>query len=88
MKLDLNFNLLDIEGKEIEGLNAGKTVAKVLAQDTSGDALKMWDWAKKLHAGEELELDLSDFTKFRDYIKNSPSFTVLLKGQVLPLLIV
>lgn len=83
MKLDLNFELTDLAGQPIKDANAGKIVANALSQDSTGDALKFWDWATKLYNGKVLDLDASDIETFKNFIKNSQSLTILLKGQVL-----
>lgn len=83
MKLNLNFDLLDLTEKPIVGENAGRIVASVLASETKGDALKLWEWALKLHKGEELELDSSDSETLKNFIKNTDSLTIILKAQVL-----
>lgn len=85
MKLNLNFNLKDLQGQEIQDANAGKAIASALAQESKGDALKFWDWATKLYKGIELDLDASDAETLKNFVKNNESLTILLKGQVLPL---
>lgn len=85
MKLDLNFELKDLEGKEIKGANAGKLLSNTLISETKGDALKYWDWANKLYNGKSLEIDLSDAEVLKNFIKQHEGFTVIFKAQVLPL---
>jgi len=51
MKIDLNFNLLDLDGNIIENANAGKVIANSLVQQSKGDALKFWEWALALNKG-------------------------------------
>lgn len=83
MKLDLNFELKDLQGNPIADANAGKIIANGLVGESQGDPLKYWDWATKLYNGKELDLDESDTETLKNYIKNSQGFTVLLKSQVL-----
>lgn len=83
MKLNLNFDLLDLSEKPIVGENAGQIIASTLARATQGDALKFWGWALKLQKGEELELDNSDSETLKNFIKNNDSLTIILKAQVL-----
>jgi hypothetical protein len=83
MKINLNHNLLGLDGKEIAESNLGKLIASVLASSNKGDAAKMWHWATKLHAGEELELDPSDVETLKGFIKENEQLTVLSKAQVL-----
>jgi len=54
MKLNFNFNLTDLDGKELEGANAGKLLANTLIQQTKGDAVKYWEWALALNKGDIL----------------------------------
>lgn len=83
MKIDLNCNLLDLEGQEVENTNAGKLVAQTLVQGTKGDALKFWDWAVALNKGEVLDLDSSDQETFKNFIKENESITIFAKAQIL-----
>lgn len=83
MKLNLNHNLLGLDGQEIADSNLGKLVANVLATTNKGDAAKMWHWALKLHAGEELELDPTDAETLKSFIKENEQLTVLAKAQFL-----
>ena len=52
MKLNFNFNLTDLDGLPIENANAGKVVANSLVQQSTGDALKFWEWALALNKGK------------------------------------
>ena len=83
MKIDLNCNLLDLEGQEVENTNAGKLVAQTLVQGTKGDALKFWDWAVALNKGEVLDLDSSDQETFKNFVKDSEVITIFAKAQIL-----
>jgi hypothetical protein len=83
MKLNLNHSLIGLDGKEIAESNLGKLVANILATSNKGDAAKMWHWALKLHAGEELELDPSDVETLKTFIKENEQLTVLSKAQAL-----
>ncbi len=81
--LNLNFSLKDLDGKDIEKSNAGKTIANALASASKGDAVKYWGWALNLNEGKELSLDKSDKDLLKNFVKDHESFTVLLKAQVL-----
>jgi hypothetical protein len=83
MKIDLNFNLADLDGNAIDNTNAGKLVAQTLVQQTKGDALKFWDWAVALNKGEVLDLDSSDQETFRNFVKDSETITIFAKAQIL-----
>jgi hypothetical protein len=83
MKIDLNFNLADLDGNAIDNTNAGKLVAQTLVQQTKGDALKFWDWAVALNKGEVLDLDTSDQETFKNFVKDSEAITIFAKAQIL-----
>jgi hypothetical protein len=83
MKLDFNFNLTDLDGKELEGANAGKLLANTLIQQTKGDAVKYWEWALALNKGDILDLDTSDQETLKNFVKDSETITVLAKAQIL-----
>jgi hypothetical protein len=83
MKIDLNFNLSDLDGNAIENANAGKLVAQTLVQQSKGDALKFWDWAVALNKGETLDLDSSDQETFKNFVKDSEAITIFAKAQIL-----
>lgn len=86
MKLNFNFNLVDLDGKEIDNANAGKLIANSLVQQSKGDALKFWDWAVALNKGEELDLDSSDQETLKNFIKDSENFAIIAKAQLLKVL--
>ena len=83
MKLDFNFNLVDLDGNSIENANAGKLVANSLVQQSKGDALKFWEWALALNKGEVLDLDSSDQETLKNFIKDSENFAIIAKAQLL-----
>lgn len=83
MKIDLNKNVTDLEGKEIENANMGKIVAQFLVNESKGDALKFWDWALKLNKGEMLDLDKSDQETFKTLIKETEKLPIITKAQIL-----
>jgi hypothetical protein len=83
MKLNFNFNLTDLDGKELEGANSGKLLANTLIQQTKGDAVKYWEWALALNKGDILDLDSSDQETLKNFVKDSETITILAKAQVL-----
>jgi hypothetical protein len=82
MKLDFNFDFIGLDDQVFEGGNAGKMLAGALASASKGDALKFWDWAKKLFKGEVLDLDKSDQETFKVFIKDS-ELPIIYKAQIL-----
>lgn len=83
MKIDFNFNLLDLDGNPIENANVGKLIANVLVQQSKGDPLKFWDWALSLNKGEILDLDSSDQETLKNFIKENEQITIIAKAQIL-----
>lgn len=81
--MDFNFNLLDLEGKEIADANAGKLLANILVSANKGDAMKYWTWAQKMYAGKVLELDPSDTETLKNFVKESEQLSILAKAQLL-----
>lgn len=81
--MDLNFNLLSLDGQEIADAHAGKLLANVLVSAGKGDAMKYWTWAQKLYAGEELSLDPSDMETLKNFVKESDTMSILAKAQIL-----
>ena len=83
MKLDFNFSLTDLDGQPIENANAGKLLANTLAQQSKGDALKFWEWALALNKGDVIDLDTSDQSTLKTFVKESDVLTIFAKGQML-----
>jgi hypothetical protein len=83
MKLNFNFNLVDLDGKEIDNANAGKLIANSLVQQSKGDALKFWEWALSLNKGTVLDLDTSDQETLKNFVKDSENFAIIAKAQIL-----
>ena len=83
MIVDLNKSLVDLDEKVIEGAEMNKILANALQNSRNGDALKLWDWAVKLHSGKTLDLDPSDFNTLKKFIEDEQTFPVLTKAQML-----
>lgn len=86
--LDFNQPLTGLDGAAVkdekgQSLTVGKLLAGTLVSANKGDALKFFGWAQKMYNGEALELDKSDETTLKDFIKNSESITILAKAQAL-----
>jgi hypothetical protein len=89
MKIDLNFELLGLDGVAVldhqtgKTINAGKIIANSLVQQSKGDALKFWDWAVALNKGEVLDLDTSDQETFKNFVKDNEGLPIITKAQIL-----
>lgn len=89
-KLNFNVPLKQLDGTDVKDgdkpLTIGRLLSSQFASANKGDALKLFTWAQKLYAGEELELDPSDKDVFKEFVKNSESLTILVKAQALTIL--
>ena len=87
MTTKLNQAVLGLDGTELKDADGpvmlGKLLAIKLAEDNKGDALKFFSWAQKFYAGEEVDLDKSDLTTLKEFVKANQSMTNLAKAQIL-----
>jgi len=86
--LDFNQALKGLDGKEVKDYDGtpvtlGKLLATQLASANKGDALKLFTWAQKMYNGETLDLDPSDESTLKEFIKTNEQLTVLAKAQIL-----
>lgn len=83
MKINLNIEMKDLDGKTTEGNNLGKLTARHLVGTSDGDVMKHFEWAMALNRGETIDLDTSDQEYFKNFIKSNQSLTILAKAQIL-----
>lgn len=86
--LDFNQSMKGLDGKEVTDYDGnpvtlGKLLSTQLASTNKGDALKLFTWAQKCYNGESLDLDPSDESTLKEFIKNNDQLTVLAKAQLL-----
>jgi hypothetical protein len=89
--LDFNQALKGLDGTEVKDMDGtsitlGKLLSSQLASANKGDALKMFTWAQKIYNGDTLDLDPSDESTLKDFIKSNEQLTVLAKAQLLSVL--
>lgn len=89
--LDFNVTLKGLDGQEVKDeknapITVGKMLANQLAFTNKGDALKLFNWAQKMYNGETLDLDKSDESVLKEFVKNNEQLTVLAKAQILTVL--
>lgn len=95
-KVDLNFQLKSLSGKEIDGENghAGKLLAQAMYHSNTGKSLKFSLWAEKFYQSEKVEMDDSDITVLSEWVEAYgtnpqqqglilPHFTDGLKAQII-----
>ena len=80
-KLNLNFAITDLDGKEL--IQANKLMANSLMGEKKGDSIKLFDWAMTLNKEGIIDVDASDLTKLKDITENSESLAILAKAQIL-----
>ena len=84
MLLDLNALITTPDGKPIEPPQTlAKTLSGFLSQDSKGDAMKCWEWSKKLAKDGVLELDSSDTETLKGLIRDNDRMAILVKGPLL-----
>jgi len=86
--LDFTKQLVGLDGNPVKdfdenSITLGKLLSSQLAQSNKGDALKMFTWAQKCYNGDTLDLDPSDESTLKEFIKNNEQLTVLAKAQLL-----
>lgn len=83
MKLNLNFDLKDLDGKAIPEGNIAKVLANILVRSESSDPMKIMTIATALYQKGEVELDASDVEKLKEEINKQKGMTTLLKAKIL-----
>lgn len=83
MKLNFNWNLKGLDGKEMVNNNAGKVLANALAAQNKGNSIKLHDWALKLWNGNAIEVDNTDVDVLLALIEESEFLTVLGKAPMI-----
>jgi hypothetical protein len=79
MKLDFNFQLPGLDGKEMPGEanNAGKLLSALLASQNKGNSIKLYDWALKVYNNTPLEIDDTDADVLSTLIETSEAITIM-----------
>lgn len=86
MKLNLNFQLKDLDGNKFEGdlSNAAKILGGALSQHTEGPVVKTMEWVGLLWKKKEIEIDETDRQLLLAFVETSKMFNNLCKSQILP----
>lgn len=87
MKIDLNFQLKDLDGNEIQGdgANASKIIANGLSNLTSyqQSSIKLMNWIQLLWKKQALECDATDYEMLIEIVdKSMNSLSLLARAQV------
>ena len=86
MKLNLSQPFLDIDGNpsKTEAFSLGQLLSTFLAGSNSKtDAIKFYEWAKKMHKNEELDLDSQDQKLLIKFISEHDMMVTALRAQLL-----
>lgn len=88
MKLDLNFILKGLDGKEIVGnnwdVNAGMVLAnRIAATNKSADILKWLTWAQDLYKQKPIDISENERNEIKEFVKNCEQLTILAKQQLI-----
>lgn len=82
MIVDLNFPLYGLDEKT-KIAEAGELVASVLASQSKGDSIKLFDWALSFHKKNCVTMDASDLIKLKEIISTDVTLTALAKAPIL-----
>lgn len=85
MNVNLNFDLYGLDEKTVIA-SAGELVASILASQSKGDSIKLFDWALSFHKKLSVTMDASDLKKLKEIISEDPTITVLAKAPILKFL--
>lgn len=88
MKLNFKKQLTNLDGAIIVDENnsplmLNKILSNLLVLAKTGDSLKLYDIATKLHTIGEIELDTTDTALLKTFIEGLPDLPVLTKAQLL-----
>lgn len=86
IKINLSNPILDLDGKEVEGLTLGKVLGNQLAGSNKGEALKYYDWAVALYKVGSIEVDKVDAKKIKEFTESTEQLTNLVKAQIITIL--
>lgn len=81
MKLNVNFEIFDLNGNPIKE-KANRFIAEMLLEH-KGDTLKLYELAIKINKNESIEIDTTDLKLVEAAIKGNQRYTNLVKGTIL-----
>lgn len=82
MIVDLNFELFALDG-ETKIATASELISDILARQSKGDSIKLFDWAISFYKKLAVTMDASDLIKLKEIISNDVTLTVLAKAPIL-----
>lgn len=82
MKIDFNFHIKNLDGKDILDAHCGQVLANYLQSLNKGNSLKLWDWAQTVWKKKPLEIDKTDCDILKELIESS-DLPVITKAQII-----
>lgn len=82
-EINLNFNLKDLSGQDLQDGNAGKLLSQLLASDGGQNPIKFWTWAQLFYGGQTIKMDAQDIELLKNMIMTTDKLTALAKAQIL-----
>ncbi len=84
MTINLNFQIKDMNGKPMQGEinHAGKLVSSMIASQSKGNSIKLYDWALKLWNNKALDMDDTDADVLIALIEETDQLTILAKVPI------
>lgn len=88
MKIDFNFIIKGLDGKELTGdhsnVNAGMLLGNLIAgTNKSNDILKWMGWAQALYNLKPIDISENEKKEIKDFIEKSEQLTMLAKIQLM-----
>lgn len=81
-KLNLDFQLIDLAGKPIEGFSVKESVANTIVSGNTGSPIRMYEYALKLFKDGEIDISDEDLPVVKRAIESS-KLSDLVKAQIL-----
>jgi hypothetical protein len=81
-----DLNKQPLKDDQQNDVTINKIIAGLLVNQSKGNALKFYDWAQKLHNGQNLDIDKSDNKILSEFIETNEQLTILAKAQILDIL--
>lgn len=88
IRIDLNFPLKGLDGKELEGQNANINASMLLGNqiastNKSADILKWMGWAQSLYNLKPIDVSEHERDEIKKFVSESQTLTILAKHQII-----
>ena len=85
-KINFNFKLKDLAGKDIDVFNVKEAVANALIGQSTRNPIRNMELAKKIYNDGEIELPSEDIEIIKNAILINDQITDLVKSQIIEVL--